>query len=87
MDLAAGDSILVRDYLNNPDVTFFAFGNTYQSTGNFFVNATSAMITFKSNTDGLTGRGFNILLKRLYTVNTLGSGIGLCRQSPILRCH
>ena len=81
MDLAPGDSVLVRDYYNNPDITYFAFGSTNQATGNYFINGSLASITFKSNTDGLTGRGFKILFKRVYPIANQAPASGFAGKS------
>jgi hypothetical protein len=67
MDLGTGDSLVIREYPASPYPAMFAVGNGYSTTGKIIINGWNFHLTFKSNADGNTGRGFAMKLKRLYT--------------------
>ena len=65
VELLTGDSLIIVDAYNT-SIIYLAVGNGYSSLGKFFINAYSLRINFKSNADGINGRGFNLLFRRLY---------------------
>ncbi|MFT3980105.1 MAG: tail fiber domain-containing protein [Ferruginibacter sp.] len=64
VNLAAGDSLIVRNYQQS----FLRVGNNYTTAGSFTFNTAVLMIDFKSNSDGQNAAGFSIQVKRLYPV-------------------
>ena len=69
VELLAGDSLIIVDQFNTSTI-YLAVGNGYSSPGKFIINATAIRINFKSNADGINGRGFNLFFRRVYD-NTL----------------
>ncbi len=66
VELDTGDSLIIT-IDGNP---VLSFGNGYNTIGKWIINASLIYINFKSNNDGITGRGFTLLFKRLYENTT-----------------
>lgn len=67
INLAAGDSIIVKENSLSTAKTLLAIGNNYTTTGRWVFNSEGIFVTFKSNGDGLNDAGFSILFRRMYT--------------------
>jgi len=79
VELLSGDSLIITDAYE-PSLRYLAVGNGYNTPGKFVLNGVSLVFTFKSNSDGINGRGFSLLFRRLYynSINQqpLGGAIG-----------
>ena len=62
VDLGAGDSLIIHNGQNY----LLAVGNGYSTPGKWIINSSLLYLTFKSNGDGINGRGFILLFRRLY---------------------
>ncbi|MEO6407045.1 MAG: hypothetical protein ABIY51_09220, partial [Ferruginibacter sp.] len=66
MDLAAGDSLIIKESSTSINPTWYAVGNGYNTTGKISISGTQFYSIFKSNNDGINGSGFALLYKTLY---------------------
>lgn len=74
IDLGAGDSLIIRTGVTPYD-TLLAIGNGYNTLGKIIINTREPHVTFKSNADGINGRGFNLVFRRLYNTSLLLPGL------------
>jgi hypothetical protein len=63
VELGTGDSLIIQDVALT---TLLAVGNNYTTTGKWVFNLPQLVINFKSNNDANNGRGFILLMRRLY---------------------
>lgn len=79
VELLSGDSLIIIDAYN-ASIIYLAVGNGNSTLVKMVINAYSLRINFKSNADGINGRGFNLLFRRLYdntaSAQSLGGAIG-----------
>lgn len=64
VELGTGDSLIIHDVTLT--TTLLAVGNNYTATGKWVFNLPQLIINFKSNNDANNGRGFILLMRRLY---------------------
>jgi Chaperone of endosialidase/Head domain of trimeric autotransporter adhesin len=69
INLAAGDSLIIKENSLSTAKTLLAIGNNYNTTGRWVFNSEGLFVTFKSNADGLNDIGFSILFRRMYTTS------------------
>ncbi|MEO6406738.1 MAG: hypothetical protein ABIO32_14700, partial [Ferruginibacter sp.] len=67
MDLAVGDSVIIKESPYSINPAWYAVGNGYNTTGKITISGSGFYLLFKSNNDGITGSGFTLLFKRLYS--------------------
>lgn len=67
--LGTGDSLVISELSQWRNVQL-AVGNNYSTTGVFNFNTPTLYFTFKSNSDGSNGSGFEIIIKRKYQAPT-----------------
>jgi hypothetical protein len=65
LELGTGDSLIIRNGADISSAYAIIFTNT-SVPGNYSLDNHEASIVFKSNGDGNNGRGFSILIRRIY---------------------
>jgi Head domain of trimeric autotransporter adhesin/Chaperone of endosialidase len=91
MDLATGDSLIIKEHLTG-DI-LMAVGNGYTNAGKWVFNSTNLYIIFKSNADANNGAGFSLLFRKLYNTTSsqtevsgfAGNGLFYDTKSSVLR--
>ncbi len=66
IDLGPGDSVIIHPNFGALYPSWYAVGNGFNSPGKITIPGSIINLTFKSNNDGLNGRGFRLLLRGLY---------------------
>lgn len=69
MDMAAGDSFIIKESPTSTNLSWYAVGNGYNNLDKITISGNGFYIFFKSNNDNFNGRGFALLFKRLYNNN------------------